>query len=242
MRGLTDWTAGLAGSRDPAQPLLTLLDATGRVELSGATTANWVAKSANLLVDGYGAPTRIGLLLPLHWQTVALLLAGVATGASVVVTEDPAALDGCEVAFVLADRAEDAVAVGVDEVLALSCTPFGTRLRQVPAGTTDYAAEVPTYADHWGGPVPSRLDVETRGGILPSLPDLDVGRDDRVLVAVAPADPGGLAGLLAVLRQGAALVLVADVGGIDLARVVAQEGVTASIGIEVPGTRSLVSL
>ena len=80
LRGLTHWTAGLAGERDPAQPLLTLHSALGRVELSGATTANWVAKSANLLVDGYGGPGRVGLLLPLHWQTVALLLAGVATG------------------------------------------------------------------------------------------------------------------------------------------------------------------
>ena len=212
------------------------------MELSGATTANWVAKSANLLVDGFGAPSRVGLLLPLHWQTVALLLAGVATGATVVVADEPAALDGCEVAFVRADQASAALAVGVDEVLALSCTPFGTRLAQVPAGAVDYAADVPTYADHWGGPVPSRLDVETGSGVLPSLPELVVAAGDRVLVAVSPADPAGLAGLLAVLRQGAALVLVPDPGAVDLARAAAQEGVTASLGVEVPGTRSLVTL
>ena len=216
--------------------------APGRVELSGATTANWVAKSANLLVDGYGSPDRVGLLLPLHWQTVALLLAGVASGATVVVADDAAALDGCEVAFVQADHAPAALAAGVDEVLALSCTPFGTRLAQVPAGAGDYAAEVPTYADHWGGPVPSRLDVETSGGVLPPLPELDLDRTDRVLVAVHPADPAGLAGLLAVLRRGAALVLVPDPGAVDLARVVAQEGVTASLGVEVPGTRALLPL
>jgi uncharacterized protein (TIGR03089 family) len=222
--------------------LLTLQDAAGRVELSGATTANWVAKSANLLVDGYGGPGRIGLLLPLHWQTVALLLAGVATGATVVVADEAAALDGCELAFVVADQAPAARAAGVDEVLALSCTPFGTRLAQVPPGVVDYAADVPTYADHWGGPVPSRLDVETGAGVLPPLPELDLDRDDRVLVAVPAADPAGLAGLLAVLRRGAALVLVPDPGAVDLARVVAQEGVTASVGIDVPGTRALVTL
>jgi len=209
--------------------------------VSGATTANWVAKSANLLVDGHGGPGRVGLLLPLHWQTVSLLLAGVATGATVVVADDPTALDGCEVAFVVADRADAALAVGVDEVLALSCTPFGTRLAEVPAGAVDYAAEVPTYADHWGGPVPSRLDVETGAGVLPPLPELDLGREDRVLVAVPPADPAGLAGLLAVLRHGAALVLVPEPGAVDLERVVAQEGVTASLGVEVPGTRTLPS-
>jgi uncharacterized protein (TIGR03089 family) len=212
------------------------------VELSGATTANWVAKSANLLVDGYGAPGRVGLLLPLHWQTVALLLAGVATGATVVVGDEPAALEGCEVAFVVADQAPASLAAGVDEVLALSCTPFGTRLAQVPPGAVDYAADVPTYADHWAGPVPSRLDVETGAGVLPPLPELGLTGDDRVLAAVAPADPTGLAGLLAVLRQGAALVLLPDPDAVDLARVVAQEGVTASLGLEVPGTRALVTL
>jgi uncharacterized protein (TIGR03089 family) len=212
------------------------------VELSGATTANWVAKSANLLVDGYGGPGRIGLLLPLHWQTVALLLAGVATGAAVVVTDEAAALEGCELAFVLAEHAPAALAAGVDDVLALSCTPFGTRLHQVPSGAVDYAAEVPTYADHWGGPVPSRLDVETGAGVLPPLPDVELGADDRVLVAVPPGDPTGLAALLAVLRSGAALVLVPDLGGVDLGRVVAQEGVTATVGVDVPGTRALVTL
>jgi hypothetical protein len=112
-------------------------------------------------------------------------------------------------------------------------------LAQVPHGAVDYAADVPTYADHWGGPVPSRLDLETGSGVLPSLPELDLGRDERVLVAVPPADPAGLAGLLAVLRHGAALVLVPEPHAVDLARVVAQEGVTASLGVEVPGTRTL---
>ncbi len=199
-----------------------------------------MAKSANLLVDGHGGPGRMGLLLPLHWQTVSLLLAGVATGAAVVVADEPAALDGCEVAFVVADQAPAALAAGVDEVFALSCTPFGTRLPEVPAGVLDYAAEVPTYPDHWGGPAPTRLDVETGAGVLPPQPELHLSRDDRVLVAVPPADPGGLAGLLAVLRSGAALVLVPQPDAVDLPRIVVQEGVTASLGVEVPGTRALV--
>jgi hypothetical protein len=90
--------------------------------------------------------------------------------------------------------------------------------------------------------VPARLDVEPGAGVLPPLPELDLDRADRVLVAVPPADPEGLAGLLAVLRRGAALVLVPDPGAVDLARVVAQEGVTASLGLEVPGTRTLITL
>ena len=46
---------------DPARPLLTWYDdGTGeRVELSGATLGNWVAKTANLLVDGCGLGIRV---------------------------------------------------------------------------------------------------------------------------------------------------------------------------------------
>lgn len=213
MRGLTAWTAGLAGPRDPAQPLLTYYDGPSRVELSGATTANWVAKSANLLVDGLGGPQRVGLLLPLHWQGISLLLAGVATGATVVVAEDAAGLEGCEVAFVSAHHAEAALDAGVDEVLALSMHPLGAPLPSTPALVTDYAREVPSYADHWGGSAPAGWAVDVGGAPLTTLPAMEVGPADRVLVRVDPADPTGLACLLAVLAAGASLVLaVGDVG------------------------------
>ena len=65
----------------------------------------------------------------------------------------------------------------------------------------------------------------------------------RLLTVVGPSGSGKSsvvrAGLLAALRHGAALVLVPDVRGVDLARVVAQEAVTATLGLEVPGTRVL---
>ncbi|MBK3590271.1 TIGR03089 family protein, partial [Streptomyces sp. MBT57] len=57
---------------DPARPLVTFYDdATGeRVELSVATFANWVAKTANLLQSDLAAEPgdRLALLLPAHWQ------------------------------------------------------------------------------------------------------------------------------------------------------------------------------
>jgi uncharacterized protein (TIGR03089 family) len=228
----------LLGPRDPAQPLLTLLDGPARVELSGATAANWVAKTANLL-DAAGRPARVGLLLPLHWQTVALLLGGVASGATVVVAAEPAELADTEVAFVESGSAEAALAAGADDVLVLSGHPLGARLPSVPAGVADYAVEVPGYADHWGGPVPTRLDLEAGGAVLPSLPELALGTADRVLTAVRPADPDGLAALLAVLRCGAALVLVPEPAEVDLPAVAAQEGVTATLGVEVAGLPAL---
>ena len=243
MRGLTEWTGGLVGQRDPAQPLLTMYAGGGRVELSGATTANWVAKSANLLVDGLGGPQRVGLLLPLHWQTLALLFAGVATGATVVVAERPAGLAGCEAAFVAGEHAEAALSAGVDEVLALSGHPLGAPLSSVPAMVSDYAREVPSYADHWGGGTPrvgsAAWAVEVGGAALGSLPALGLSAADRVLASVDPADPGGLAALLAVLHEAAALVLVPSAAGLDLAATAAAERVTATLGCAVAGLPSL---
>src|SRR5688500_10788668 len=78
---------GRATATDPAQPLLTWYDdGTGeRVELSGLTLANWVAKTANLLVDGcgLGAGDTATVLLPPHWQTAAVLLGCWTAGLSV---------------------------------------------------------------------------------------------------------------------------------------------------------------
>jgi uncharacterized protein (TIGR03089 family) len=231
---LARWTGGLAGERDPAQPLLTLHDGPARVELSGATVGNWVAKSANLLVDGYGGPQRIGLCLPLHWQTVCLVLAGVATGATVVLTDDPAALAGCELALTTVEASAAALDAGVDDVLALSGHPLGAPADALPTGVDDYAREVPSYGDSWGGPPPDEVLVEVAGRpVEPRATGLTTA--DRVLVHVAPADPAGLALLLGCLRDGAALVLVPDPGAVDLAAVAGSERVTATAGLHVAG-------
>jgi uncharacterized protein (TIGR03089 family) len=237
--GLTAWTGGLAGERDPASPLLTLYDGPARVELSGATTANWVAKSANLLVDGLGGPERVGLLLPLHWQSVALLLAGVATGATVVVAADAADLEGCQAAFTTPDRAEAALDAGVDDVLALSGHPLGAPCGPLPALVTDYAREVPSYGDGWSGSRPTSPVVEAGGSAVADLPDLGLTSADRAVFAASLGSRDGVARLLSVLRAGAALVLVPDPASVDLDRVARDERATVALGVTVAGLRSL---
>jgi uncharacterized protein (TIGR03089 family) len=234
--GLPAWTGGLAGERDPAQPLLTLLDGPARVELSGATTANWVAKSANLLVDGLGSPERIGLLLPLHWQSVALLLAGVAAGAEVVLAADPRELEGCPAVFTSPAHAEAALDAGADDVLALSGHPLGAPCGALPPLVLDYAREVPSYGDGWSGPRPTAPVVRSGGGPVEPL-DLPLGQADRVLLAGTLH--GSARALLGVLRAGAALVLLPEPGGVDLARAAAQERATASWGIPSDAVPSL---
>lgn len=80
---------------DPGRPLVTFYDdATGeRVELSVATFANWVAKTANLLQGDLGAEPgdRLALLLPAHWQSAVWLLACASVGVVAEVGGDPVA-------------------------------------------------------------------------------------------------------------------------------------------------------
>ncbi len=217
-------TAGLLGQRDPAQPLLTYVDGPARIELSGATAKNWVSKTANLLVDGYGSPERVGLLLPLHWQTPCLLLGAVAAGAAVVVASTAADLAGCAVAFTGVADAEAALDAGVEDVLACSLTPFATRLASVPPMVSDAAVEIPSYGDHFNGPATApRLSVE---GTTFVVPGYELSPSDRALTSLDPRTAAGLGALLGPLAAGSAVVLM--LSG-DLASVVAQEHVTALI-------------
>jgi uncharacterized protein (TIGR03089 family) len=213
---------------------MTLYDGDARVEVSGATTANWVAKSANLLVDGLGAPDSIGLLLPLHWQTVVLLLAGAATSTRITLAAQPAELAGCVAAFVGADQAGAAIDAGVDEVVALSGHPLGLPAAGLPPLVLDYAREVPSYADHFGGPAPARASIEA--GSRPVAPTAGIPAAGRVLTTLDPADPAGAAVLLGALAAGASLVLLR--AG-DAERVAAAEHVTATAGIDVGGLTRL---
>jgi uncharacterized protein (TIGR03089 family) len=219
--------------------LLTLYDGPARVELSGATTANWVAKSANLLVEGLGGPARVGLLLPLHWQAVALLLAGITAGAAVVLAEDPAGLEGCEVAFTTAEHAQAALDAGVEDVLALSGHPLGAPCGPLPPLVSDYAREVPSYGDGWSGARPGSALIEVGGRPVPSERFPVLGPADRVLLAAPLHSPAGAAALLAVLGAGASLVLLPAPAALDLGRVVRDEAATAQVAVPASGLRPL---
>ncbi|SED73019.1 TIGR03089 family protein [Streptomyces sp. 3213] len=134
---------------DPGRPLVTFYDdATGeRVELSVATFANWVAKTANLLQGdlGAGPGDRVVLLLPAHWQTAVWLLACSSVGVVADVGGDPAAAD----VVVSGPDALDAARACRGERVALALRPLGGRFPQTPAGFVDYAVEVPSQGDRF---------------------------------------------------------------------------------------------
>ncbi|MGV2920354.1 TIGR03089 family protein, partial [Streptomyces alfalfae] len=134
---------------DPGRPLVTFYDdATGeRVELSVATFANWVAKTANLLQGDLAAEPgdRVALLLPAHWQTAVWLLACSSVGVVADVGGDPAAAD----LVVSGPDTLDVARACSGERVALALRPLGGRFPQPPEGFADYAVEVPGQGDQF---------------------------------------------------------------------------------------------
>ncbi|WEO97041.1 TIGR03089 family protein [Streptomyces sp. FXJ1.172] len=134
---------------DPGRPLVTFYDdATGeRVELSVATFANWVAKTANLLQGDLAAAPgdRVALLLPAHWQTAVWLLACSSVGAVADIGGDPAAAD----VVVSGPDSLDAARACRGERVALALRPLGGRFPQPPQGFADYAVEAPGQGDRF---------------------------------------------------------------------------------------------
>ncbi|MBU6532112.1 TIGR03089 family protein [Streptomyces mayonensis] len=137
---------------DSERPLVTFYDdATGeRVELSVATFANWVAKTANLLQDELSVEPgdRVALLLPAHWQTAVWLLACASVGVVADVSGDPAAAD--VVVSGPSPEALEAARACSGPRIALALRPLGGRFApHAPEGFADYAVEVPGQGDRF---------------------------------------------------------------------------------------------
>ncbi|MET9418145.1 TIGR03089 family protein [Streptomyces klenkii] len=208
-------------SADPARPLVTFYDdATGeRVELSVATFANWVAKTANLLQGELAAEPgdRLALLLPAHWQTAVWLLACSSAGVLADIGGDPAAAD-----LVVSgpDTLEEARKCSGERV-ALALRPLGGRFPQPPAGFADYAVEVPSQGDRFAPYAPVDPDapalavggLELTGAELVERARTDalqhgLGTGSRMLSGLPYDTWDGLsAGLFAPLAAGGSVVL-----------------------------------
>lgn len=197
---------------DPMGPRITYYDdATGeRIELSTVTLANWAAKTANLVRDEFGAGpgTRVAVLLPAHWQTLAVLLGVWWVGAEVV-TAGPADIALCTRERL--DEADQAVADQSGEVAVLSLDPFGKPAEDLPIGVTDYATAVRAHGDQVTperAPGPA-LDGQSVAEILDEARErargLNIATGDRV-IATEP----GTGVVLAVLAAGASLVEVVN--------------------------------
>ncbi|MEV5342892.1 TIGR03089 family protein [Streptomyces sp. NPDC052676] len=231
---------------DPARPLVTFYDdATGeRVELSVATFANWVAKTANLLQDEWSAEPgdRVALLLPAHWQTAVWLLACASVGVIADVEGDPARAD-----HVVAGPGRFDAGLACDgDRYALSLEPLGRRfIPSPPAGYADYAVDVPSHGDRFTPYAP--VDPEAPALIVAGAeftgaevveraradaPGLGLtGPGSRILAALPYDTWEGLsAGLFAPLASGGSVVLCRNLdrlGEEALAKRIESERVTA---------------
>ncbi len=189
-----------ATASDPGRPRLTWYgDGGERIELSARVLANWVAKTANLLVeellDDLEAPAAVLLDAPAHWRSVVWVLAAWTVGSEVVGPEDPGA--GRAPVVVTTDpRAASAPAGGVPlVVMTLAALAFASD--DVPGGALDYNAVVAGFGDEMppdGEPLRRRVPVPVAAG---GAPVRDLVRADlrgTGPVAVATAALAALAG------------------------------------------------
>ncbi|MGI5206843.1 TIGR03089 family protein [Spirillospora sp. CA-108201] len=255
---------------DPSRPLVTFYDdASGeRVELSSRTFGNWVAKTANFLVDGLAAEpgTRVVLVLPPHWQTAVWLMACWSAGL-VAEPADPEefARGGAEPAggpdpYILAAAqevlddvlADEVLAGGAEEIVGLSLHALGGPLADCPPGVTDYAAEVRAYGDRFvpgpeAGPEAPALNVtkdtlsaaELVGAARGAVEKWELDARDRLLVDMSFATLDGvLTCLLAPLASGASVIIQRNFDKAALDRRLTLEHVTVVAGTPGPNDES----
>ena len=205
--------------QDSGRPRVTWYGADGeRVELSARVLENWVAKTANLLVEELEVEVgdAVRLDLPAHWRTVAWRLAVAAVGGELAAQGSGATPD----VLVVADGspglagATSGTGTGVPRhlvVQALGALAF--RAQVVPPGALDAAAVVAGYGDE----LPAVVGA-------PGLVVTGPSSDARVLVdARSGDDDAALDAVLAALAAVGSAVLLGP-GSPDPERVAAQEG------------------
>ena len=229
---MTTFAAVLADQlrRDPGRPLVTHYDhATGeRTELSVTTYANWVAKTASLLVDELDLERgrTVRLDLPVHWLVPVFLGAAWTVGLQVTAAPDADLVvcgpDGL-------DPAPEA-----PHVLASALHPLGLRFdHPLPTGVIDFGAEVWSQPDAFvpydpPGPDDPATDTLTQAEVWRAAAagsDLLVG--GRLLSEANPASPPELASFTEPLVRGGSLVLLAHTDPARVEDLCLAERVTA---------------
>ncbi|HEY2764367.1 MAG TPA: TIGR03089 family protein [Pseudonocardiaceae bacterium] len=223
---ITDAVLGPLLRTDPAGPRITHYDdgAGSRVELSGATLANWAAKTANWLRDELDVQPgdTVAVLLPPHWQTAGVLLGAWWCGATVTLSAAGAQVALCGVSAI-------AEASGADEVAAVGLDALGMGVRALPPGVRDYATEVRVHGDTFTAGASGPGAEQVLGAARARAAMLGLTTGDRVLST--QGWDGGAPGevLLAVLAADASLVQCTGTDPATLERRRAAERVTVTL-------------
>jgi uncharacterized protein (TIGR03089 family) len=138
-----------------------------RVELSFKTFDNWVAKTANLLVEelGAGPGDRVAAVLVDHWQTAVVLAACWRAGAGVVAVDPDAGgaalaaalgAGGVAAAFVREDRVAEAAGVleaaPATPVLVAITADLAGRSEHDLSAALNFTRAVPSMGDLFAAP------------------------------------------------------------------------------------------
>ena len=197
---------------------------------------NWVAKTANLLVDGVGLGSgdSVAVLLPPHWQTAAVLLGGWSAGLAADLGPDPQPV---EVLFTTPEHTEIAAGWSTGDRYATGLLPLAAPLRQVPPGFVDYTVEVRGHGDRFVASAPVHANDRALAGPVEEshlavcrtaterAAELGIKPGDRVLVD-ARAYPDPTDWLLAPLIAGASIVLCGNLDPAELDSRARSEQVT----------------
>lgn len=229
---------------DPGRPRVTWYGpGEERVELSARTLQNWVAKTANLLLDELdaGPGTTVGLDLPVHWRAVVWQLGSWAAGAHVVAPPGAVLEDRVDVVVTPHVAAPPTVAAATLVVAALPA--LATRYDgELPVGALDAAVEVRLQPDALvrvvrPDPGDPALTVPGDGGHPRTLtygrllaPTASAGPAERMLTDAAPERAAQA--YLAPLLAGGSIVLHHDLAALSPEQrrhLVAQEGVTRTL-------------
>ena len=237
------------------KPLLTWYDdhRDERVELSYRTFDNWVAKTANLLVDELGTEPgdRVGAVLVDHWQTPVVLAACWRAGTRVVALAPGAApANGLVAAFVreelLAEAGPELGGTDGTVLVALTADLLGRGQHDL-GGALNYAKVVPSMGDLFTagadpdgealpvlGPGSGVVDQATMGELLGGSAALaartGLGDGDRMLSGLPLLTvAGAAAGLLAPFTAGAGVVLASGFEPARFWKRVADERVAVAV-------------
>ena len=190
-------------ARRGAQPLLTYYSAAdgARTELSAVTFANWVDKTANLIVDlGHedGDPIDVALAEahPAHWVTLVWIAAAWQRGC-------PVNLEATGASLLVVGPGDDRRA---EVTVACSLQPLGLGFRPPVPGVIDYAE------------VFVQPDAHDEASSLLDVPGDVAVRDTRLLLADPPPGWEAVAQALVapVLGDGSTVVAVGyDAAGLD---------------------------
>ena len=223
---------------DGAAPVVTYYDdSTGeRVELSGVTFDNWVAKTANFMRDELlvedGAVVQVDL--PLHWQALVWMQAAWTAGAVVEIGTHTGDVPPA-VTVSTPDRMAQALG---DERVALSLRPLGLPCQdELPAGVLDYATSVPGHGDRFqahpcpieGAALVVGNAITNHGALLAAADFVGLTHGQRILRV------GGLATLDDVIQgwvapisvQGSIVVVNGAADPARLERIAADEQISA---------------